>query len=325
MKNRIKSEVARDHATYLLVKPKKKYAPEKATVQHYCSRKNAMSSTAHTHRSFAQPAAVAQRLQELVPCSLPPTCPFKEPSGRPHDLLPNPRRTKSGAKATNLAAYEGFRLCRKEPSAVFPFQDALPLSRLGGTFQPQPIRDISREQNLPKTKRGRRGAEPRAGIHMKTSADIDKTNWFKTAAQHHHRHKGRKHEALARNVDGSETSAKQEPINPNVVPVSTLREVTRQAYNRPRFQTSLKSYLFRTDLMAARSLRVALKILSFSRPAPRSCLVRLPLAVDNHGCSHASAAVMRLFGSTVSSLRMRSCRTEAATATATTTKADGRK
>ena len=59
--------------------------------------------------------------------------------------------------------------------------------------------------------------------------------------------------------------------------------------------------------MAARSLRVALKILSFSRPAPRSCWVRLPLAVDSQGCSQASAAVIRRFGSTVSSFRMRSC------------------
>lgn len=72
--------------------------------------------------------------------------------------------------------------------------------------------------------------------------------------------------------------------------------------------SSLVSPSLLTDLIAARSLRVALKILSCSRFLPRLWLASDCPVVSSQGCSIACVAVIRLAGSTSSSLRIRSCK-----------------
>lgn len=68
---------------------------------------------------------------------------------------------------------------------------------------------------------------------------------------------------------------------------------------------------FLTDLMAARTFLLALKILSLSRQALRSFEDSCERAVDSHGCSHASLAVIRASGSTVSNFVTRSLHKQA--------------
>lgn len=65
---------------------------------------------------------------------------------------------------------------------------------------------------------------------------------------------------------------------------------------------------FLTDLMATRSFLLAMKILSCSRQALRLFEDSCERSVESHGCPHASLAVIRASGPTVSSFVTRSWR-----------------
>lgn len=95
-------------------------------------------------------------------------------------------------------------------------------------------------------------------------------------------------------------------------PPSTQNDATAScipsnAHNYSSSSSTLHTPTPLTDLIAARSLRRALKSLSCSRLTPRLCLRRSASLLSSHGWVTAWAAVSLFFGSTVSSLRMRSC------------------